>query len=277
MEEDEMREEPLVSIITVCYNSEKYIKDTIESVLAQDYYNIEYIIVDGKSIDGTLDIVKEYEPKFDGKMKWISEEDNGIYDAMNKGIKMASGEIIGIINSDDWYEGDIVQKVVDIYNQYKEDNLIITGSMCRVDQEGRKLFKLPKDKNNLDELIDITMPINHPATFVTQRVYDSVGVFDENFKICGDYDFIYRAYYSDTTKFIFIDDLVSYMRLGGVSGQFDNLWLHVLENYKLRKGKLNNIINSYYSVKFLLKHMLKYGIKKIINKELLLKYYKLRH
>ena len=90
-----------ISIITVCYNSEKNIKDTLESVLKQTYKNYEYILVDGKSQDNTLKIIKKYEKKFKGKLKYISENDKGIYDAMNKGIKLSTGDIVGLINSDD--------------------------------------------------------------------------------------------------------------------------------------------------------------------------------
>ena len=100
------------SIITVSYNSSKTIEKTINSVLSQTYKDVEYIIVDGASSDGTVEIIKEYEPLFEGRMKWISEPDNGIYFAMNKGIQMAKGELIGIINSDDWYENDAVEKIV---------------------------------------------------------------------------------------------------------------------------------------------------------------------
>ena len=89
-----------ITIITVCYNAEKTIKDTLESVLSQNYDNYEYLIIDGKSKDSTLSIVKEYEKKFKGKLKWVSERDKGLFDAMNKGIKLANGKIIGIINSD---------------------------------------------------------------------------------------------------------------------------------------------------------------------------------
>lgn len=90
-----------ISIITVCYNSDKTIRDTLDSVLKQNYKNYEYIIIDGKSTDNTLKIIKDYEKKFNGKLKVISEKDNGLYDAMNKGIKKSKGDIIGIINSDD--------------------------------------------------------------------------------------------------------------------------------------------------------------------------------
>ena len=103
-----------ISLITVCYNSEETIKDTIESVLKQTYRNYEYIIIDGKSKDKTLDIIKSYEKKFDSKLKYISESDEGLYDAMNKGIALATGDIIGILNSDDiLYDKNVFQNVVD--------------------------------------------------------------------------------------------------------------------------------------------------------------------
>ena len=92
-----------ISVITATYNSAITVRDTFESVLAQTYKDIEYIVVDGLSKDNTIDIVKEYEPKFEGRMRWISEKDKGIYDAMNKGISMATGDVVGILNSDDFY------------------------------------------------------------------------------------------------------------------------------------------------------------------------------
>lgn len=104
-----------ISIITVCFNSEKTIKDTIESVLNQTYPNIEYIIIDGNSVDKTIDIIKSYESSFEQKgisIHWISETDNGIYSAMNKGFALSNGELIGILNSDDWYSREAVSKIV---------------------------------------------------------------------------------------------------------------------------------------------------------------------
>lgn len=103
-----------ISIITVTYNSAATLRDTMESVLAQTYTDIEYVVVDGLSKDNTMDIVREYEPRFQGRMKYISEKDHGLYEAMNKGIRMATGEIVGIINSDDFYHrNDIIQLVAD--------------------------------------------------------------------------------------------------------------------------------------------------------------------
>ena len=112
-----------ISIITVCYNSAKTIRDTFESVLNQTYSDIDYVVVDGNSRDDTVSIIKEYEQKLNGKMRWISEPDNGLYDAINKGIKMAVGDIIGILNSDDYYASDdVIKRVVDTISSKNVDS-----------------------------------------------------------------------------------------------------------------------------------------------------------
>ena len=127
-----------ISIITATYNSEKTLRDTLDSILAQTYPDIESIIVDGASKDGTMDIVREYEPKFQGRMHWISEPDKGIYDAMNKGIKMASGDVIGVLNSDDFYHDERV--VEDIANAFIQKNVeCVYGNLVFIDEN---------DKNN---------------------------------------------------------------------------------------------------------------------------------
>ena len=198
----------LVSIITVCYNSEKTIRQTMDSVLKQTYSNIEYIVVDGASTDGTLAIIREYEQRFGARMRYISEPDNGIYDAMNKGIGMAEGEIIGIINSDDYYELDAVEKVVSAYG--KEDCAVLYGEMrtWMDDKEESVWIGSP-------EFIEKRM-IGHPACFVTKRAYDKFGVFDTRYCSVADYDLMLRYKKCKEIRFIPIYEVLANFRSGGM-------------------------------------------------------------
>lgn len=209
---------PIFSVITICFNSEKTIERTIKSVLAQTNQDYEYIIVDGASTDKTLEIVKKYEPLFKGRMKWKSEPDNGIYDAMNKGIRRASGDIIGIVNSDDWLE----PKALDIVeNTFKENNynthtlycgginyIVADGSVKRWD------VNLKSFKRQVP--LFVMSGIRHPATFVPHQVYDKIGVFDDQMKLSADQDFILRCYYGGV-RFIEIKHVLSNMSEGGLS------------------------------------------------------------
>lgn len=178
-----------VSVITVCLNSEKTIIRTIESVLSQTYKNIEYIIVDGLSTDSTVAIVNEY-ISMGNSIIFSSEKDSGIYDAMNKGIAKSTGDIISIINSDDWLEKDTISKVVNEYIRLgKPDKAIIYGAM-RFLEEGKEKYSAFYNH----EFLPVEM-INHPASFVTKSVYNTYGVFDPQYKIAADYDFMLRLYY----------------------------------------------------------------------------------
>lgn len=157
----------LVSIITVSYNSEKTIERTLESVYCQSYQNLEYIIVDGGSSDSTMDIVKGYEKKFEEKgiaFRFLSEKDNGIYDAMNKGIKMANGELIGIINSDDWYEPDAVSCAVSAYLNQSYD--LFYADLRIVSENGESFIKKAKNSRWITSRY-----WNHPTSFITKEMY----------------------------------------------------------------------------------------------------------
>lgn len=173
-----------VSIITVCFNSEKTIERTIKSVLEQTYGNLEYLIIDGKSTDGTLEIVEKYRPLFQGRMKVISEPDQGIYDAMNKGIRNASGELIGIINSDDYYEADAVENVVAAMKD--EDYQILYGMLRVIHENGETEVVMPKHENLSNEMLA------HPTCFVTKKVYSDFGMFNIKYRSCADHDFMLR-------------------------------------------------------------------------------------
>lgn len=199
-----------VSIITPCLNSERTIRQTIESVLGQTYSDIEYIIVDGGSEDNTLQIIEEYIPMFEGRLRYISEKDKGIYDAMNKGIKLSHGRIIGIINSDDYYESTAIEKVV---NQYCKGCEQVIYGYCNILHSNNPI-KICKDSHK--NLYRNMIP--HPACFVTREVYQRYGLFRTVFKIAGDYEFMVRIY-NKNVEFIHIPEVLANFRLGGVSSQ----------------------------------------------------------
>lgn len=196
-----------VSIITVVYNAFSSIEQTIQSVLNQTYPNIEYIIIDGGSTDGTVDIICQYLDKID---IFISEKDDGLYYAMNKGIKLASGEIIGILNSDDTYTENAVSLIVDSFKNQPKD--ILYGNAMFVDDTSEiGLY----DCSDIEQLW-YRMAIPHPATFVRKAIYDKHGLFDTQYPISADYDLMLR-FYSEGVRFGHINEILTYFRIGGLS------------------------------------------------------------
>lgn len=198
-----------VSIITVCFNAELTIEQTIRSVIEQSYQNIEYIIIDGKSSDHTLDIIAKYADKIS---KVISEPDKGIYDAMNKGIRNATGDIIGILNSDDWYEKDVIKRVVEAFE--KNNSQIVHGDVRFIYGDGSSENTVTDTMNKLW----YEMVVRHPATFVRREVYQKEGVFDDTFRVAGDYEFILRCY-ANNVKFYYLNTIVTNFRMTGISNQ----------------------------------------------------------
>ncbi len=204
------KQQPLVSILTVTLNSERYLEDTIRSIAGQTYSNIEYIIVDGGSTDRTPDIIGKYGGTV---AKWVSEPDRGIYDAMNKGIKMSSGEIIGIVNSDDWYERDTVERVVREALEHPEYD-VFHGNLMMCSPEGEKIFLYKPDPGFKNIWHDMT--ILHPTCFVRKKTYEKHGLFNDRYRIVADYDFVLRLYKAGV-KFKYIDRVLANQRTGGIS------------------------------------------------------------
>jgi glycosyltransferase involved in cell wall biosynthesis len=233
-----MNENILVSIITPCFNSENTIARTIESVLDQTYKNIEYIIIDGASTDKTLDIIRKYEPKFQGRIRVISEKDNGIYDAMNKGIKQANGELIGIVNSDDYYNNDSVELIVE--NRLNEKYQILYGYQRNLkDDQETKVCIYHHDFLN-------QQMITHPTCFVTKSVYEDYGLYNCKFKSSADYEFMLRIYRQGNVVFKPVYRIISNFAEGGMSSS----QLGVQETAKLRLqfGLISR--KRYYSIIF---------------------------
>lgn len=222
----------LFSIITICFNSEKTIERTIKSVLNQTYKDYEYIIVDGGSTDGTMEIIKRYQALFGDKLRVISEEDRGIYDAMNKGIRMSKGRIIGIVNSDDYYENDTLAKVSGMYRGY--DYTIIYG-LIRCVMEEKEVMVYLKNPEFLEQDM-----IAHPACFITKKVYDEYGVYSLEYPYSADYEFMLRIRKEKEICFVGIYEILSNFSMDGASSSIKGYrdTLKLKKKYGIIENKL---------------------------------------
>ena len=202
-----------ISIITVCYNSAATLEDAIISVLAQSHPDIEHIIVDGGSTDGTSAILKKY----DGRVsKIVSEPDEGIYDAMNKGINLATGDAIGVLNSDDFYaSNDVVEKLVKAFT--KEADMVI-GDVAFVDRFNvQKRLRFVSGSGFKPWMLRFGWMPPHPATFMRKNIYDTFGHYKTNFAIAADYDFCVRTLMSGSLRTVHTSEVLVIMRDGGAS------------------------------------------------------------
>lgn len=256
-----------ISIITVVFNAVKTIEQAILSVLNQSYKELEYIIIDGGSTDGTLDIIRKYEKKIS---YWVSEPDEGIYNAMNKGIDIATGDVIAFLNSDDWYEKDTFKCVSE---NFKDDIDILAGRVA-VYRNGEIL----EDKKvfSSSEEIMIRMIYPHPGIFARRKLFDKFGRFDESYKISADYDWLLRIYIQDI-PIKYIDKVLVNFRAGGASSAKETLneslkiSLDALLKMK-EKGKIDKL--KYEETKNKIVHYRKnaidiFELKKALEKQLL--------
>jgi glycosyltransferase len=205
-----------ISIITVVYNNITTIKDTIESVLSQDYADIEYIIVDGGSTDGTLEVIKSYGNRI---TKFISEPDKGIYDAMNKGLRLATGKIAGILNSDDFYaDSTVISSVIATFQQQKTDS--VYGDLVYVKPQNTQqvLRYWRSGKYNRKKFLFGWMP-PHPAFFVKRELYEKLGYFNLDFTSAADYELMLRFLYKHRISAAYLPKLLVKMRAGGKSNK----------------------------------------------------------
>jgi glycosyltransferase involved in cell wall biosynthesis len=203
-----------VSIITVSYNSLKTISDTINSVLSQAYKNIEYIIIDGSSTDGTPDIIKSF-----GKLisKFVSEPDKGIYDAINKGIKLATGDIIGILNSDDFFYDDfVVEKIVNAFIESDADAVIGDVQFVDPKKTSRIVRYYSSKKFNPLKFKYGFMPA-HPSFYAKRGLFKKLGYYKTDYKIAADYELLIRFLNINNIRYKYLEMPFVSMRTGGVS------------------------------------------------------------
>lgn len=206
-----------VSVITVTYNSVATLEDTMKSVLRQTYNDIEYIVVDGGSTDGTLDVIRNFEPRFGGRMKWVSEKDHGIYDAMNKGIRMATGDIVGTLNSDDYYTSDdVLERMVSFWTDDKLDAVYGDIHFIR-DGQPDKCFRYYSSKHFHPRWLRFGFMPAHPSFYCRRSVYEKAGVYKTDYPIGADYEMMVRLFHRHQLKARYIPmDFVT-MRTGGTS------------------------------------------------------------
>jgi len=203
-----------ISIITVCFNSEKTIRNTIESVLSQDYHDVEYIIVDGGSTDQTMNIVREYS----SISKVISEPDDGIYDAMNKGVLSATGDIIGILNSDDLYEGSsVLSGIAVLFNKSSSIGLAFGNVVLVNPDDISQTVRRYESRNFKPWKLRFGWMPPHPATFVRRSVYQEYGMYDLSYKISSDYEIFVRWLLINRLEYAQINRTLVRMRAGGIS------------------------------------------------------------
>lgn len=206
-----------MSLITITFNSASTLHDTMQSVLSQTYLDIEYIVVDGASQDNTVDIIKEYEPRFEGRMRWISEKDNGLYDAMNKGIRMATGEVVGIINSDDfYYRTDVIEQVAKAF----QDKAVqaVYGDIRFVNPDNLdKTVRYYSSKNFSPKRFRYGFMPAHPTFFTYRKYFEEFGYYKTDYKIAADYELLIRFLYTHhlNSKYLPLDFMK--MRTGGAS------------------------------------------------------------
>ena len=233
-----------ISIITAVFNGADAIEDCIESIASQTHKDIEHIIIDGGSTDGTLDVIQRYKDKI---ARVISEPDRGIYDALNKGIRLATGDIIGFLHADDVYAHDkVIETAVSQMTRYNVDSCY--GDLLYVDKNNTdKIIRYWKSRPYEKGLFKRGWMPPHPTFFVKKEIYDKYGYFNSGFKIAADYELMLRFLEKHKISTHYIPEVLIKMRLGGVSNRsFKNMLIKSSEDYKA--WKVNNLNMGFHTI-----------------------------
>ena len=222
-----------VSIITICYNREATIAKAIESVLLQDYPIIEYIVIDGNSSDGTTAIIQSYADKIS---HFISEPDKGMYDALNKGLRLATGDIIGLMHSDDeFYSTTVVSQLVNTFqNNPATDGVYGDGIYVSNDAEERIIRDRIGGNYSIEKVKSGWLPL-HPTVYLKKSIIEKYGYYNLDFKIASDTELLLRYLFKHQIKMTYLNSYVIKMRMGGLSTSFTRTWEVLQEDYNIYK------------------------------------------
>lgn len=240
------REIMKISIITATYNSGKTVGDTLKSVLVQTYHDYELLVVDGASKDNTLEVVKKMEPLFEGRMRYISEPDKGIYDAMNKGIRMATGDVIGILNSDDFYTSDDALACI-AWTLENEKVDAVYGDIHYVDDEDlKKCVRYYSSKPFRRWMMRLGFMPAHPSFYCRKEVYEKYGAFDaENYRVAADFENLLRLIFVNKIKTHYISKDFVTMRTGGASNSGLESHKRIMRDH-LKALKKNGVYSNFF-------------------------------
>ena len=234
-----------ISLITTTFHSGATVTDTFESVLSQTFKDIEYIVVDGASTDNTIDIIKSYEPAFGGKMRWLSEKDSGVYDAMNKGLALVTGDVVGFLNSDDFFtENDCLQSVVDAFADSDIDAVYGNVHYVNADDLGT-MVRFYSSKRFRPSLMRLGFMPAHPSFYCRREIYSKYGVFDTSYKIASDFELLLRFIYVHKIKTKYIAKDFVTMRTGGLSTSGLSSHNQIMKDHR-KALKANKVYSNFF-------------------------------
>lgn len=206
-----------ISIVTAAYNSGRTLRDTMESVLSQSYPDWEHVIVDGASKDDTVELIREMEPRYKGRLKWISEPDRGIYDAMNKGVAMSTGDVVGILNSDDFFTSPGVLSKIAIAMMDDGVDAVFGDIHFVNDEDLTTCVRYYSSRFFYRWMMPMGYQPAHPSFYCRKKIYDKWGAFDTNFKIAADFEHMLRLIYVNNIDIRYLPTDFVTMRTGGAS------------------------------------------------------------
>jgi len=240
-----------ISIITVAYNSASTIRDTLESVLAQTYQDIEYVLVDGDSYDNTLAIIKEYEPKFAGRLRWVSAKDNGIYDAMNNGLAIVTGDVVAILNSDDVYcDVSALEKVVSVFKMNEKLDSVYADMVYVSHDDTSRVVR--RWTTGLQRPFKTGWHPAHPTMYIKRELFAKYGNYNLEFKLASDFELMLRFLEKHKMSTYYLKETLVSMRLGGASNKnLRNILsqnLECIRAFRINGLKVNPILYPWFRI-----------------------------
>tara|TARA_B110000238_G_C16106547_1_gene430685 strand:+ start:1029 stop:1781 length:753 start_codon:yes stop_codon:yes gene_type:complete len=222
-----------ISILTICYNRVKTIEETIQSVLSQDYPNIDYILIDGASTDGTQAVIEKYQNQL---TTYISEPDKGMYHAINKGLAMATGDIVGLVHSDDtFYDEKVISKMVEAFLNAPDADAVYGDGLYVTNDETQKIVRNRIGGHfSLRKLENGWLPL-HPTVYIKRNVLEKYGLYDTTFKIASDTEFLLRYLYKEKIKIAYLPIYFMRMKMGGLSTSKSKAIEVLKEDYRVYK------------------------------------------